>query len=389
MYSHCRKLSITALLLLFFFLHEQIHHDTCAFMSLYDTARTFILQSPPGQLQEVLRSLHTLCGGPDEFFEVIPELCLEYTLRHQLCFSFEPHSSGAVLCSKFNQFPSCVKRVAKQSQASGDDVAADFLRYFESTTCEFGEGDFEKLDCVFLDYVRGWYVEVDPVEGRVLRGKRFAGGGCDSSWIVAVETPALDDSVFPEGFMRCLSKEIAKYVDSCFGAEALGHLSVMMTAQAPRRGRTARVVSASSVVAASAASVTIAVSCERFAPAGRWAARWKTVYVLSAAPDGDLQLIGEGRIDGHYFDESNVHVNVEDAMQQPRQVAKAGSAKQLAQAVAAAVHDIEAALQQKLERSCNEIGEAALKGLRRRLPVTKQPFDFQKALLLLPPLDLS
>jgi hypothetical protein len=352
-----------------------------------ESIRAFILQAPPGQLQEVLKSLHTLCGGSATFFSAIPDLCLEYTMRHLCAFPLgDTDSQATVMSCKHNHLTSRIKKLSRRSGVNVDNIVAEFLAYFESYrgVSPIPEDDlapFDRFDFVFFDYSMRIYFELDPVEGKVVRCKRFADKGSATESMHILQSPtALHDN---------LVQRIGAYVHESFGAEAwwqqgrhrmfLGEQADDVRSKLSKKQRTSRNVAGSHVSAESDDTYIVAISCERYAPSSRWAARWKSLYQIRVVAEV-ATVEGEGRIDGHYFEDSNVHVSVEDVMpetQVPNEV-------DLAEGICKVVDNAEADLQRKLEKHSKEVSESALKGLRRRLPVTKQPFDFHKAMLQLP-----
>lgn len=360
-----------------------------------ESIRAFILQSPPGQLQEVLKSLHTLCGGSDAFFASIADVCLEYHMRHLCAYSLTAGETGEeaskmVMCCKHNHLVSRIKRLSRSNGGvDGDTIAQPFLDYFGTAQgCNLVEGDdqakFDRIDCVFFDYPLQVYFEIDPIEGKVVRCKPFAPERDASKEMQLLQCPG--------AFHKSVVHSIAEYVRQCFGADVWWQQSrhrmfagqeEMKTAQ--KKQRTSRNVAASHVSVESDTTFMIAISCERYAPSSRWAARWKSLYEVHVG-DGEASINGEGRVDGHYFEDSNIHVNVEDVMPEVH-VPACSDVGAFAQSICNAIRLAESALQQKLEKHGKEVSETALKGLRRRLPVTKQPFDFQKAMLQLPNSD--
>ncbi|CUG89243.1 F-actin capping protein, putative [Bodo saltans] len=364
-------------------------------MALHDveSIRGFVLQAPPGQLQEVLKSLHSLCGGSPTFFESIHDACLEYTMRHLCAFVLsgdaQQDRGTVVMCSKHNQLIARIKRRCKHLGVEGETILAEFLEYFSTFSGPSPtEGDdlapFANIDSVFFDFNARVYFEVDPVEGRVVRCKPFATGQAASGEVAALQSP--DNALH-----QLIASGVDNYVRSAFGAEVWWQhgRQKMFGGQNATEDRSQKKLRSSRNVAGSHVSVDadsflVAISCERYTPSSRWAARWKSLYQVTVM-GGVATVRGEGRVDGHYFEDSNIHVSVEDVM--PETTVTVASSAETADAIVETIRNAETDLQKKLEHNSKAISETALRGLRRRLPVTKQPFDFQKAMLQLPSVE--
>lgn len=350
--------------------------------------RSFILQSPPGELREVLKLLHTLAAGDALFFDCIPGHCLEYILRHQQPVPTSPGASTCVLCCRQSHFVSKIKSIAKASGKPGDAVAAPYLAHFETAA-----KPFEHVEHVFFDDTN--YYEIDPVEGKVVSTVPFR---CDGS-LDAIESPG-------GGELRLqLIKEMNKYVAGHFSLEAMegahgGHRMVTSGNASPSRRQTKKETSACSAafVGLRASHVEevdgdvlrflIAVTGEKCFPANRWTGRWKALYSVDVSGTEVVLNEGDARIDAHYYEDANVQVNLEKHIDEHRiQFSDFSdalpSAKKIAKRLVQLIEEIETSIQESLEQSGKEVGETALKGLRRRLPVTKELFDVQRAVMQL------
>ena len=105
---------------------------------------------------------------------------------------------------------------------------------------------------------------------------------------------------------------------------------------------------------------------------------------MQVAPDcTSAQVSGAHSVHVHYFEDANVHMEntnntesttiaADDAVGSPPLEALA----KLAKKVVRWIKKEEAALQQSIDESCASVGERSIKVLRRRLPVSKQLFNF-------------
>merc|ERR1711918_54533 len=86
------------------------------------------------------------------------------------------------------------------------------------------------------------------------------------------------------------------------------------------------------------------------------------------------QLTGKISVHVHYFEDGNVQLDDKAAFQSevPAAVDKVGSE------FVAVVKKCEQGFMAKLEENYAHMGEKVLQGLRRRLPVTKTKFDWDK-----------
>jgi len=105
--------------------------------------------------------------------------------------------------------------------------------------------------------------------------------------------------------------------------------------------------------------------------AGRWVAEW-TLEVPSGGSIG--QLTGKVSCNVHYFEDGNVQLEDKCTFQaeveaEPSRVGKA---------FADQVQTFEKAYMTKLEEIYQNMSETVLQGLRRRLPVTRTKYDWDK-----------
>ena len=104
--------------------------------------------------------------------------------------------------------------------------------------------------------------------------------------------------------------------------------------------------------------------------AGRWLAEW-TLEVPSGASVGTLT--GKVQLHVHYFEDGNVQLD-DSVLHQTEVKADAG----VGEAFASAVREFELQFLAKFEDIYQTMSEGVLQGLRRRLPVTRTKYDWDK-----------
>eukprot|EP01061_Rhynchopus_euleeides_P000755 TRINITY_DN10540_c0_g1_i2.p1 TRINITY_DN10540_c0_g1~~TRINITY_DN10540_c0_g1_i2.p1 ORF type:complete len:333 (+),score=137.20 TRINITY_DN10540_c0_g1_i2:122-1000(+) len=132
---------------------------------------------------------------------------------------------------------------------------------------------------------------------------------------------------------------------------------------------------------AEAGTYVIAINSEKSNKGSSWSGRWKS-RVEVACSGGDA---AEGTFTGaaatglisnavHYYESGNVQMDT--AKQIFKEWADMDTPDKLAHRIVLFIDDAEREFHMKLEEMCQHLSDKSLKTLRRRLPVSKQPFDF-------------
>jgi len=106
-----------------------------------------------------------------------------------------------------------------------------------------------------------------------------------------------------------------------------------------------------------------------------WAGAWTSEWTLEVPGGGAIgTLTGKVKCDVHYFEDGNVQLDDKVAFQceLPAGMSEVGAA------FAGKVRDYEQATLAKLEDIYQNMSDTVLQGLRRRLPVTRTKFDWDK-----------
>lgn len=114
--------------------------------------------------------------------------------------------------------------------------------------------------------------------------------------------------------------------------------------------------------------VAIVLVANKYSLNNFWAGRWRSSYVLDPSSGA---LKGEIKVDVHYFEDGNVRMQTEKAVD----VKSAGSG---AAEVVKQIGHIERKYQEELNRGFVALNEGVFKGLRRQLPVTRQRVEWDK-----------
>lgn len=378
---------------------------------LEDIVRRFVMQSPPGELEAVLRNLHSLCGTDpsrkERFLRCLPEICLEYSLRYQTPIVHN-ESGDVLLCCRSNHLLSWVKATAKAlkkqrgtSAPTGDTIGQELVEYIGRRVQE-EEGTEELFDAerqfpfLFVDYVHRCYVEVDPVERKIVRRLLFDDSVKEQSatlpWVQCLQLLGGDGTVTTTDsntakLHKYAVKAVASYVAEHYRtdeSETIGGAGPTTTA-------------ASHVIATpsndddsdgTTTQLTVSLSSERIHVRSRWGCRWRAVFLLCIRRGTQtIECNGEVRIEGHLYEAANVHVQLARTLDSttvpfgPEAVAASSSSsaleKALAQQVVEVIQKAEESVQHGIESQGRELGADSLKNLRRRLPLTKQLFDFR------------
>lgn len=106
-----------------------------------------------------------------------------------------------------------------------------------------------------------------------------------------------------------------------------------------------------------------------------WAGKWMSEWTLEVPMGGSIgTLTGKVQLNVHYFEDGNVQLDDKVVFQSelPASVQEVGGA------FVKKVKDSEMGLVAKLEETYTSMSDNVLQGLRRRLPITKMKFDWDK-----------
>jgi capping protein alpha len=122
-------------------------------------------------------------------------------------------------------------------------------------------------------------------------------------------------------------------------------------------------------------NVTICISASKFKPSNFWNGRWRSVWVCTFKPNGEVKLEGTIRVNVHYYEDGNVQLSTST---KKKASCQGGNAATTAANIAKVIAKAETEFHNSLEQSYNTMGETTFKALRRVLPITRQKIDWNK-----------
>lgn len=115
--------------------------------------------------------------------------------------------------------------------------------------------------------------------------------------------------------------------------------------------------------------LALLLSASRFSPSNFWNGRLRTIYLYTPSAN---TLTGTLKCDVHYYEDGNVRLlTKKDVLE--TSIASGGAAE-----VMRVIAKIEKGWQEELNRGFSRLSEGEFKGLRRRLPVTRQKVEWEK-----------
>eukprot|EP01060_Flectonema_neradi_P027711 TRINITY_DN3731_c0_g1_i1.p1 TRINITY_DN3731_c0_g1~~TRINITY_DN3731_c0_g1_i1.p1 ORF type:complete len:294 (+),score=66.71 TRINITY_DN3731_c0_g1_i1:56-883(+) len=119
--------------------------------------------------------------------------------------------------------------------------------------------------------------------------------------------------------------------------------------------------------------LVIVVNSEKSNPGSCWSGRWKSYLMITNITATDCSTNGLIENDVHYYEDGNIQMDTS------KELAKdftASDSAALAKKVVTYLDDAEREFHMKIDEVCQTLADKSLKSLRRRLPVSKQLFNF-------------
>lgn len=168
-----------------------------------------------------------------------------------------------------------------------------------------------------------------------------------------------------EEYRFAVDAQLLKYVEEAYPG---GSCSVYCT-----RGKHPR-------VGGGEFELTVVISNSSYSPKNYRGGRWRSVWKIQVCHDNDsLELRGKINVDAHYFEEGNVQLNTEyectdsTVLQDP---------KETGVSIVAAIRHHESEYLSSLDEKYANLSNTTFKELRRKLPVTRTQFSWDKAIQL-------
>lgn len=274
--------------------------------------RHFLLNSPPGEIKEVLANCKRLIQGHSDGGGGMPEgfvkgVCAEYNEARRVAMPLIGGGIG-IICPE-----------SKLSEDSYFDARGDGRIFVV---------DHERLACTACRKATG-----DPLDPRGELTSRA------------------------KEYREHIEKKLDKYVESHYRAGQVG----------------AQVFVLDGDCATIEASIVISVNNQKLR--NFWTASWSSNYHIKFMPNGRPdKLLGKIEILGHYFEDGNVQMkNVKDVKVE---LDVKGKADVFAGRLIDAVELAESNVQSALEDFFITFGESTFKCLRRTFPMSMEKFDW-------------
>lgn len=127
------------------------------------------------------------------------------------------------------------------------------------------------------------------------------------------------------------------------------------------------------VYAADGGDITICISAANTKISSYWTGGWGAVFSFNPSTPGDTEMVGNVKVHVHYFEDGNVQLHTAIEKKITIKVSDpAGTGK----SVAKAVEQIETDYQNSLEEMYVDMHQVTFKEMRRFLPITKQPMEW-------------
>lgn len=126
--------------------------------------------------------------------------------------------------------------------------------------------------------------------------------------------------------------------------------------------------------------LVILVSAQKLNMPNFWGGRWMSWYTYDCQ---DKMMSGNVKIRIHYFEDGNVQMSTEKALESTTVDASTTSPEALAKEVVAKITEHESAIQASLEEMYLNMTNQTFKDMRRVLPISKQKMDWSGAQMAL------
>lgn len=122
--------------------------------------------------------------------------------------------------------------------------------------------------------------------------------------------------------------------------------------------------------------VTVCVSAANIRLSSFWSGGWRSTFVVDVKTKGKTDLTGTSKLNCHYFEDGNVQLHCAREHKESVDVSDPdGTASQVAKAISG----LESALQSNLEEMYVDMHRNTFKSMRRFLPLTRQPMNWNSA----------
>ncbi|KAG2181620.1 hypothetical protein INT44_008435 [Umbelopsis vinacea] len=281
-------------------------------------AASFLLESPPGEVNDVFNDIRTLIGDDDALQAGILT-SLEDHNTEQLITVALPESETEVIISKFGQLEG--GRFA--DPRSKQSFAFDHMRLVRYTTWNrSGNMPYPTLRYMHLDFAYKWCIFRAAIDNEVQA-------------YVSDHYPHGVTTVHGSG-----SKVTIVIVDNKYNPSNYWYVLFFVRVR----------------------SIT-----------SQWNGRWRAVWEVEK---GGSQLKGSAKVQVHYYEEGNVQLNSTKDFE--LDISSEQDEKKAATSIVKAIEKAEKEYQMAINENYTELSENTFKELRRALPYTRNKVDWHK-----------
>jgi len=133
---------------------------------------------------------------------------------------------------------------------------------------------------------------------------------------------------------------------------------------------------ATAVYGADNGNITVVISAKNVNLGNFWSGGWRSVYTVSVKAKGAAEIKGNIKINVHYFEDGNVqlHANIDKSG-----TVNVGGEDETGKEVSKAISKIETEFQTNMEEMYVNMHRTTFKAMRRFLPISRQPMNWNMA----------
>ncbi|KAG6886411.1 hypothetical protein C0992_004093 [Termitomyces sp. T32_za158] len=295
-----------------------------------EIASNFVLQSPPGEINDVIYDVRNIVSDDDLLKEGLLPAIRTYNLAQFIVVDVpgSDHQDD----SSIPEFQSVISEVARAaaSACTGSNATG---------TEEEGEGETES----------------SADEERFLDPRSMTSFVFNHLSLEASDVQKVEPNPDSEPFRKALETAVLSYLKSHY---LEGVASVFALPDTPNQ-------------------FIIQIVANKYNATNFWAGRWRSEYIVDL---NENKVTGKVQVNVHYYEQGNVQLATTHDVSLTLPPAVVTSTPSVsATKILALIEDEESNYQTSLNEAYQEMGEKTFKGLRRALPLTRQKMDWDKA----------
>ncbi|KAG6918751.1 hypothetical protein DXG01_011942 [Tephrocybe rancida] len=305
-----------------------------------EVASNFLLQSPPGEINDVLNDVRNIISDDDLLGRGLLPAIRDYNLAQFIVVDVpgaghqvDVFREMAINTHSIVGFQSVISEASRAAAAAST-----------STSVSTEEGEDEEK------------VEGSEDEERFLDPRSKTTFVFNHLSLEASDVQTVELNPDSEPFRKALETAVLSYISSHF-LEGVG--SVFAVPETPNR-------------------FIIQIAASKYSAPNFWSGRWRSEYIVDL---NENKVTGKIQVNVHYYEQGNVQLATTQDISltlPPAVVTSTPSAS--ASKILALIGDEEGNYQTSLNETYREMGEKTFKGLRRALPMTRQKIDWDKVL---------